>query len=120
MILDSVDITQLISLVGFASVIARLWVLHKARDKEMKDNAVADAQWRLSIEHKIELLKTQGCKDTDGIEKTLQDFRLEVKEDHTETKKEISLLRDEIKQVEQTGREGRDKLYQLIEKIRDK
>ena len=134
MILDGVDITQLVSLLGLATVIVRLWVLHKARDKEMKENAVETATWKLNVEHQIELLKTQGCKDTSSISDAMKEFRKEVKEDHEEVKNFFQVaidkldsklekfrdeLNDKIDNVEKEARDGRSKIYDSVEKIRN-
>lgn len=116
--IDGVDIGQTIMLAPLVWAIINIWKASRSRDQTLKDNAVENAIWRKDMEHKVELLKTQGCKDTTGISKQLKEFRDEVKEDHVETKREIAKLREEIKQVEKTGREGRDKIYEKIEKIR--
>ena len=114
------DLGHTATLAGLIWAIINIWRASRDRDQRMKDQHTEMALWKNDMEHKVELLKTQGCKDTHGIEKMLKEFRQEVKNDHVETKEEISQLRAQIQKVEEVGREGRDKLYQLIEKLRTK
>lgn len=134
MVLDGLDIGQIVVLVSLLGGVSRLWVMHKAREKDMEDSAVETALWKKGVEHQIELLKTQGCKDTSNIADAMKDFRKEVKEDHEEVKSffqtaidkldgKLEKFRDElntkIDDVEREARDGRSKIYDSVEKIRN-
>ena len=124
-----IDISQFVaiaSILGFALKVfmdsRKVRADMMVRTEKEKERAVKDALWKQETEHKINLLKTQGCKDTDQLESVLKDFRREVKEDHVETKREIADMRTHLEQridaVEVAGRQGRNDIYNLIEKLR--
>ena len=131
----SFDLVQFGFIAGLIVTLARIWIIARKRDSDLKDAAVKEAEWRLKVEHQVELLKTQGCKDTVQLESFLNDFRKEVKEDHEKTEHRIEQMEERfdkrLDKIEETGRtereaikkageEGRRDIYRLIETLRTK
>lgn len=118
--IDGVDIWQFVALAPLVWAIINIWSANRRREQKLIDMAL----WKKDVEHSLELLKTQGCKDTTGITAELKEFRKEVRNDHKETESKIEEMENRLEQkidlVAKEDREGRAKIYDLIESIRKK